>query len=54
VVLMIRVVNLMIRLSSTMNLHRGRWTSYESDAPRPVYVLEKKPNCKLDGGHPVQ
>jgi len=47
VVLTIRVVNLMIGLSSTVNLHQRRRTSYESDAPRLVYILEK--NCKPDG-----
>jgi len=45
---MIRVVNLMIGLPSTINLHRRRRTSYEPDGPRPVYILEK--NCKSDGG----
>jgi len=46
VVLMIRVINLMIGLSSTMNLRQRRWTSYEPDVPRPVYILEKNQNIK--------
>jgi len=50
VVLMIRVVNLMIGLPSMVNLYRRRWISYEPDVPRPVYILEKKPKCKPDGG----
>ena len=45
---MIRVVNLMIGLSSTVNLCRRRRTSYEPDTTCPVYILEK--NCKPDGG----
>jgi len=46
---MIRVVNLMIGLPSTVNLHRRRWTSYEPDAPRPVYILEKNQNVNRMG-----
>jgi len=34
----------MIGLPSMVNLHQRRWTSYESDAPRPVYILEKNQN----------
>jgi len=50
---MIRVVNLMIELSSTVNLHRRRWTSYEPDALRPVYILEKNQNVNRMRCHPV-
>jgi len=53
VVLMIRVVNLMIGLPSTVNLYRRRWTSYESDAPRPVYILEKNQNVNRMEDHPI-
>ena len=41
---MIRVINLMIRLLSTVNLRQRRRTSYELDVPCPFYILEK--NCK--------
>jgi len=53
VVLIIRIVNLMIGLSSTVNLYRRRWTSYEPDAPHPVYILEKNQNVNQMGGHPI-
>jgi len=49
VVLIIKIVNLMIGLPSTENLHRRRWTSYEPNAPHPIYILEKKSKCKPDG-----
>jgi len=48
VVLIIRVVNLMIGLPSTVNLRQRKRTSYEPDASRPIYILVK--NCKPDGG----
>jgi len=63
---MIRVVNLMIGLSSTVNLH-FIWTGCPASnlhfwkkkkqnvnhmIPHPVYIFEK--NCKPDGGHPIQ
>jgi len=38
---MIRVVNLMIGLPLTVNLHQRKQTSYEPDALRLVYILEK-------------
>jgi len=41
-VLMIIIVNLMIGLPSTINLYRRRWTSYEPDVLRPVYILVSK------------
>jgi len=47
---MIRIVNLMIGLSSTMNLRRRRRTLYEPDAPSPVYILEKNQNVNRMGG----
>jgi len=46
---MIKVVNLMIGLPSTVNLHQRRWTLYEPDAPRSVYILKKNQKCKPDG-----
>jgi len=50
---MIRVVNLMIELSSTVNMHRRRWTSYEPEAPHPVYILKKNQNVNRMGGDPI-
>jgi len=48
----IRVINLMIGLSLTVNLWRRR-TLYKSDAPRPVYILKKKivNRMKPSGSH---
>ena len=51
VILMIRVVNLMIELPSTVNLCWKRQTSYELDTPRPVYILEKNQNVNRIGSH---
>jgi len=48
---MIKVVNLIIRLLSTVNLRKRKQISYEPDVARSIYILEK--NCKSDGGHSV-
>jgi len=50
---MIRVVNLMIGLPSTVNLHRRRRTLYEPNVLRPVYILEKNQNVNWMGDHPI-
>jgi len=50
---MIRVVNLMIELSSTVNLRWRRQISYEPDVSCPVYILEKNQNVNRMGCHPV-
>jgi len=50
---MIRVVNLMIGLPSTVNLYRRRWTSYEPDAPCSIYILKKNQNVNRMGNHPI-
>ena len=50
---MIKLVNLMIRLPSTMNLHWRRQNSYEPDVLRLVYILEKNQNINRIGGHSI-
>jgi len=37
----------------TVNLRRKRQTSYELDAPRPVYILEKYQNVNRMAPHSV-
>jgi len=47
VILMIRIINLMIGLPSTINLlwrRRTLYEPYEPNALRPVYILEKNEN----------
>ena len=46
---MIMIVNLMIELPLTVNLHRRRRTLYKPDVPHPVYILEKNQNVNRIG-----
>jgi len=38
---MIRIINLMIGLPSTVNMRRKRQTLYEPNIQGPIYILEK-------------